>query len=99
MHARRLTILCLLSLSVCASPAEATPPPGWSPDVEAATRYTKTRPGSVSFAVRTEERLWGHRMYTDVRSASVIKAMLLVAYLNHGDVKDRPLRDADTTLL
>jgi hypothetical protein len=95
----RAVCLALVCSSVFAGAAQAAPPPGWSPDLEAATRYALARPGSVSFAVRTPKRLWGHRMYTDVRSASVVKAMLLVAYLNHRAVKDRPLRDADRALL
>ena len=49
--------------------------------------------------MRTEGRFWGHRTTRGVPSASVLKAMLLVAYLRRGDVRDRPLRRADRRLL
>jgi Beta-lactamase enzyme family len=55
--------------------------------------------GAVSFAVRTEDHLWGIRVRRTVPSASVLKAMLLVAYLRQPDVRDRELRRADLDLL
>ena len=95
----RAVWLMILLLSTMAATAQAAPPPGWAPDVEAARRYALERPGSVFFAVRTEQRVWGHRTYAGVRSASVVKAMLMVAYLNHRAVRRRPLRAADKALL
>jgi len=80
-------------------PASATSPPHWSPDVAAARRYLETRAGMVSFAVRTERRQWGYRRLRVVPSASVLKAMLMVSYLNLREVRDRPLRDRDLELL
>ena len=80
-------------------PAAALAPTHWSPDVDAAQRYLKQRSGHVSFAVRTERRMWGHRRLRVVPAASVLKAMLMVAYLNRREVRDRRLRRRDLRLL
>jgi hypothetical protein len=53
----------------------------------------------VSFAVRTEHRAWGWRATRTVPSASVLKAMLLVAYLDDPRVRHRRLRGADHRLI
>jgi beta-lactamase class A len=53
----------------------------------------------VSFAVRTERRAWSWRGATTYRSASVVKAMLLVAYLRRGDVRPRELHASERALL
>ena len=74
-------------------------PTGWQPDVRAAREYAASRQGEISFAVRTRERSWGYRRRLSVNSASVFKAMLLVAYLDHPSVRERPLRDSDRNLL
>jgi len=71
----------------------------WQPDVEAAKRYAQARAGDISFAVRTQGRLYGVDTRRTVPSASVLKAMLLVAYLREPSVRDRPLRRADRDLL
>jgi hypothetical protein len=92
------TLMCAASLGV-AAPADALAPPHWSPDVAAAKRYLDQRAGNVSFAVRTERRMWGHRRLRVVPAASVLKAMLMVAYLNRREVRDRRLRDRDLRLL
>ena len=56
----------------------------------AARDYAQARRGSVSFAVAVPGgRLWGYRVRRTVPSASVLKAMLLVAYLDHPDVRRR----------
>jgi len=67
--------------------------------VSSARAYAKKRAGEVSFSVRTERNLYGYRATRSVRSASVVKAMLMVAYLNHRRVRGRRLRDADRALL
>jgi hypothetical protein len=72
-------------------------PPAWSPDVASARAYAHMRPGVIAFAVRTDDRLWGWRVDERFPSASVLKAMLLVAYLRH--VRDRPLRRSERALL
>ncbi len=68
-----------------------------TPNVEAAREYAATRPGTVAFAVRTEEDFWGAREDRVFPSASVLKAMLLVAYAQ--DARDRPLRRDERALL
>jgi hypothetical protein len=75
------------------------PPKHWQPAVDAAIAYAHTRAGEVSFAVRTAHRLWGWRVTRTVPSASVLKAMLLVAYLDDPRVRDRPLTPADHSLI
>ena len=53
----------------------------------------------MSFAVRTGTRLEGWRDRHTVPMASVLKVMLMAAYLNRGSVRSRPLRRADLALL
>ena len=80
--------------------AEAAPAPvAWHPDVKAALHYIHERKGSVRFAVRTEHQLWGHRRTEGVHSASMVKALLLVAYLDDPRVRSRRLRAADHRLI
>lgn len=75
-----------------------TPRP-WQPGVAAAIAYAHTRAGEVSFAVRTAHHLWGWRAQRTVPSASVLKAMLLVAYLDDPRVRGRRLTPADHALI
>ena len=98
---RRLLIAVLVvSAPVVATPApvSARPRP-WRPHVRAAATWASTRAGSISFAVRTERRIWASGAQRDVPSASVLKAMLLVAYLRRPEVRSRPLRRGDRMLL
>jgi beta-lactamase class A len=95
---RRVPLTALLLLAL-AAPAAADPPRGWAPDMAAARAYAAARAGDVSFAVRTERRAWSWRGTTTYRSASVVKAMLLVAYLRRGDVRGRALRADERALL
>jgi hypothetical protein len=74
-------------------------PAGWAPDVPEARAYAAQRPGTVTFAVRTEERTWGDRATRGVPAASTLKAMLLVAYLRQKPVRQRRLRAAERTML
>jgi hypothetical protein len=82
-----------------ASTAPASVALPWQPHVRAAIAYARTRAGTVSFAVRTERRQWGWRVTRTVPSASVLKAMLLVAYLDDRRVRGRPLRASDRRLI
>jgi len=79
--------------------AVASPPANWAPDVRAAREFAATRTGAVSFHVRTEAEHWGLAADRTVTSASVIKAMLMVAYLNRPSVRQRDLYAADRRLL
>jgi len=71
----------------------------WRPGLEAARAYAEQRIGTISFAVRTRHRLYRSDAYRVYRSASVVKAMLMVAYLNHESVRGRELGAADHALL
>lgn len=92
---RRGLLAALACSVVCASSASAA----WQPGVRAAIAYAHTRAGEVSFAVRSEHRIWAWRPERTVPSASVLKAMLLVAYLDDPRVRDRPLRASDHRLI
>jgi hypothetical protein len=71
----------------------------WTPPVEGARTYAQTRRGSISFAVRANGHLYGHRTTRTVPGASVMKAMFMVAYLNHPSVRGRSLGKRDMALL
>jgi hypothetical protein len=71
----------------------------WRPDLEEAREYAATRAGTISFAVRTRHRLYRSDAYRVYPSASVVKAMLMVTYLNHPTVRDRRLKGGDHALL
>ncbi|WP_157041652.1 serine hydrolase [Nitriliruptor alkaliphilus] len=81
-------------------PDPECPSPVWVPRIDAAVDYAEGRTGSISFAViGTDGQLVGHRASTQVAAVSVIKVMFLVAYLDHPDVRDRPLTADDRDLL
>jgi len=70
----------------------------WAKRVASARAYLRDRLGQVAFAVVDEGgTLRGLRGDVQYRSASVVKAMFLVAYLNR--LPDRALTDADRALL
>jgi hypothetical protein len=86
------------ALAALAAPASAGAE-RWRPDVAGAAAWAAARSGTVTFAVRTEDRLWGRGLDRRFPSASVLKAMLLVTYLRQRDVRDRPLGAGDRALL
>ena len=71
----------------------------WHPDMRGAIAYARTRRGDISFAVRTDRRFYGYRPDHTVMSASVVKAMLMVAYLDQPSVRNRNLDGHDRSLL
>lgn len=71
----------------------------WRPHMPAAIRYQDGRQGDVAFAVRTDHAFYGYRSTHREWSASVLKAMLMVAYLDRPSVAGRPLSAADSALL
>jgi hypothetical protein len=86
-----------VSLLVAAAPAAAQT---WAGRAETAAGYVERRAGVESFALVDERgRLHGYRVRAEAPSASLLKAMALVAYLNHRAVRNRDLRDADRRLL
>jgi len=87
------------ALQLGSAPAASDGAAGWRPAVRAARAYASRRTGFTSFALRTPGTLYGYRGGATNRSASVIKAMLMVAYLNHHTVRGRALREPDRALL
>jgi beta-lactamase family protein len=71
----------------------------WRPDLSAAKQYALQRHGTIAFEVRTPTRSWGWHAYRTFPSASLLKAILLVAYLDRPAVRSRPLRASDRALL
>ena len=71
----------------------------WHPDMAAALAYARTRAGDIAFAVRTDGRFYGYRPDHVEWSASVVKAMLMVAYLDRPSVAGRTLNYYDNSLL
>ena len=95
-----LALIATVALTAPAGAAAQEPANlDWTPDVEGARAYANTRRGSISFAVRTDGRLHGHRTTRTVPGASVMKAMFMVAYLNHPSVRGRALGRRDMDLL
>ena len=85
-----------LFVLVLAAPAQAA---DWRPHVHDAQVYAKQRRGTIAFHVRTPTREWGWRATRTFPSASVLKAMLMDAYLNRPGVRGRALRASDRALL
>ena len=67
------------------------------PDVNAAAHFAQSRRGQVTFAVRTEHKLWGRGPDRVAPSASTLKALLLVTHLRAA--RNRPLTKRDRALL
>lgn len=79
------------------TPAQATT---WKQRMDRAIAYSRTRAGSISFAVVDQNRRFhGYRAWTSVAAASVLKVMFMAAYLRRPEVRDRRLRDYDRSLL
>ena len=96
--AAAVVVLALLAPGQAAR-ASAQAPAGWRPDVAGARDYARGRRGSVTFSIAVPGRTWGYRANATAPSASVLKAMLLVAYLDHPSVRSRALRDGDRRLI
>ena len=95
----RIALLLLAAFAglAAASTADAQ---SWSQRNEAAVRFVETRAGVESFAfVDDRGKLRGYRAWRVAPSASMLKAMLLVAYLNRQSVRGRALTRRDRGLL
>ena len=93
-----MRLVALLATAAIASSASAASTP-WQPSVADAVSYASHRYGVVAFAVRTPTGHWGWHATRVFPSASVLKAMLLVAYLDLPSVRARPLTPGDRALL
>ncbi len=68
--------------------------------ITAAARFIDARAGRTAFAVvDSRGRLWGARVHEHFQTASVVKVMMLVAYLQMVSAQHRGLNRADTSLL
>src|SRR3954454_6246220 len=83
-------------LLAAAAPACAD---AWRPSMHRAERYASHRHGIIAFAVRTPTRRWGWHARETFPSASVLKPMLLAAYLTRRSVRSRPLRRWERRML
>ena len=71
----------------------------WQPHMKAAVRYAKRRTGDIAFAVRTENNHYGYRPNHQEWSASMMKAMLLVAYVDQPGAAHRKLTAGEKAIL
>jgi hypothetical protein len=71
----------------------------WRPWMRSALGYARRRTGDIAFAVRTDRRFYGYRPDHVEWSASVLKAMLLAAYVDRRSVARRNLNGYDRSLL
>jgi Beta-lactamase enzyme family len=95
---RRAAFLLAAVALLLASPAADTST--WRERTAAAARYLETRAGVESFAlIDGHGRIHGHRRAMRAPSASLLKVMALVSYLNLGSVRNRALRESDRRLL
>jgi beta-lactamase class A len=98
---RRVIALGVAAATLAAvAPAAQAEPLGWWARRQAAVDYLEQRAGTVSFAfVNYRGRLYGFHRWRVAPSASLLKAMLLVAYLRKASVRDRELTDEERNLL
>jgi hypothetical protein len=94
-----LAVLTVAATLLVALPAHTARAGTWRPHVGDAAEYAAGRAGDISFGVRTGRRLRGVGVRRVAPSASVVKAMLLVAYLRRPEVRGRPLRRDERALL
>jgi hypothetical protein len=71
----------------------------WHPHWVRAIGYNDTRTGDIAFAVRTDHRFYGYRSDHMEWSASIVKAMLMVTYLDMPSVRSRLLNGSDKSIL
>jgi hypothetical protein len=96
----RAVAIAALGLVLVPAAAAAHAEPDWDANVARAQAYAATRAGVESFVVRDESgRGHGRGVRRVVHSASVLKAMLMVAYLRQPSVRHRELTDDDRALL
>ena len=95
---RALAAAALLLTAPASAQAQERYP--WNARVDSAGDYAADRAGRVSFAVVSPDgRIRGRNLHARYPSASVVKAMLLVAYLNEPGVRGRAIRRRDDMLL
>jgi hypothetical protein len=97
---RRLALLLTFVVAALSVPAVAQAEPNWDANKRRAIAYAQTRGGVESFTLIDEHGVrHGWKTYRVYGSASVLKAMLLVAYLHRPSVRGRALTDRERGLL
>jgi hypothetical protein len=107
---RALAVACILLATIGASTARALEYTGdgrgvpvYYPSagaISAATRFLDTRAGRTSFAVvDSQGRLSGVRLHEHFQTASVVKVMMLVGYLQMLNARHHGLSSGDSSLL
>jgi hypothetical protein len=99
---RRRAGIAAVAVLASAAPASADEerPYPWDRRAESAIDYAKRRAGRVSFAVvGPGGGVRGRNIHERHRSASVVKAMLLVAYLNEPGVRGARLNQSEKAVL
>jgi beta-lactamase family protein len=97
---RGFALLVATAALLGSAPVADAATPGWSARKAAVVRYLEGRQGDVSFAFVTYRgTLHGYRRWRVAPSASLLKAMLLVAYLNKSAVRTRALTTEERRLL
>jgi beta-lactamase family protein len=97
---KAVLLASLVAALAAAGPVHAFGTPTWTSRVDAARAYAEQRSGVVAFAVVDQRgRLHGYHRAATAPSASVLKAMLLVAYLRKQSVRHRALADSERGLL
>jgi hypothetical protein len=95
---RRAAVAAILAALVLAAPAQAAP--DWDANLGRAIAYAETRAGVEAFVLRDDRGVaHGYRGHAVYGSASVLKAMLLAAYLRRPSVRVRALTDRERALL
>ena len=94
-----MKLVALLAAAAIVSSSAAAAGQPWQPSIYAAVSYASHRQGTIAFAVRTPTRHWSWHATRAFPSASVLKAMLLVAYLDLPSVRARALVPSDRALL
>ena len=96
----RLLLLAAIGIGAAGLAAPVAAGATWGERIERASAYADSRQGVVYFAVTGEGgQLHGRHRFRAAPSASVLKAMLLVAYLRRESVRHRDLMDAERALL
>ena len=95
---RRALVLAILACGGLAAIADARV--GWPAAVESAKEHARTRAGSVAFAIIDEAgRMRGSRRDAGWYSASLLKPVVLGAYLRRRSVRSRGLSAGERALL
>jgi len=72
----------------------------WTPHMRSALRFAHTRAGDITFSVRTTQgKFLGYRPDHQEWSASIVKAMLLAAYVDQQSVRHRKLTSSERATL